>query len=150
MTKYPIEKMAAIIEELFKNGRNATVTVTGHSMSPMLYNNRSSVVLKKADPDKIKKSDVIFYKRRNGEYVLHRVVKLNDGTVNCCGDNETTVERAVKKENIIGVVIAFRRKGNLIGCNNFFYKIYCVLWVALLKQRRRIMKLNKKLRGKKQ
>lgn len=147
--EYNLEQIVPIITELFNNGRNATIGITGHSMAPLLYNKKSSVILSKCNPEKIKKYDILFYKRKDGSYVLHRAIKVNDNTVNCCGDNETQVEKCIKKQDVLGVVVAFRRKKKLHSCKNVFYKIYCFLWVALRHKRHDILDLNKKLRGKK-
>ena len=44
-------------------------TPVGTSMNPLLYERQDTVKLVKAD--KVQKYDVILYKRKSGEYVLH-------------------------------------------------------------------------------
>lgn len=144
---YPMEKIVTIINELFKNGKEAVITVTGNSMAPLFYHKRSRVTLVPCSGNSIKKYDIILYKRTSGEYVLHRVVNVRSTSIDCCGDSETQIEKGVKKTAVIGRVTEFYRKRKIMSTNNIIYKIYSVLWVALLKKRKTIMKLNKKLRG---
>ncbi|MBR4172782.1 MAG: S24/S26 family peptidase, partial [Clostridia bacterium] len=65
-------------------------TNVGVSMLPLIRENRDILIIKKAE--KLKKYDVVLFKRRNvkgrGEYVLHRIVKiLGDDKFFIAGDN---------------------------------------------------------------
>lgn len=54
-------------------GEKVFLTVTGNSMLPFLADGRDRVVLQRIEK-RPKKGDIIFYRRKNGAYVLHRVV----------------------------------------------------------------------------
>jgi hypothetical protein len=44
-----------------------------------------------------KKYDVIFYRRENGQYVLHRIIKIKKDGYVCRGDNQTAKEYPVSR-----------------------------------------------------
>ena len=146
--KVGISVLAPVFSELLEEGKTVKFTVVGNSMYPMLRSGVDSVVLEKKE--KLKKYDIPFYKRENGEYILHRIVKEKDGAFFCAGDNELELEYPVHKSQIIGVVSGFYRKDRYISAKNFFYICYSFFWVnfkylrfiffGLNKIRRRIKK----------
>jgi len=127
--KVSMSELAPIIEELTKDGSTVNFTVVGNSMYPMLRGSLDSVAIKKTD--KIKKYDIPLYKRENGEYILHRIVKTKPDAFGCCGDNQKVLEYPIYKEQIIGIVESFKRGKKEISCNNILYRIYSFVWVNL-------------------
>lgn len=95
---------STIEQELEERGR-ALIQTVGVSMEPLLHNRKSTVVIQRA-PEKLKKYDVVFYKRPNGEYVLHRVIKVREKDYLICGDNGLERE-PVSREGIIGIMTGF-------------------------------------------
>lgn len=96
-------------------------------MLPLLVQERDSVILIKPD-GALKKNDIAFYLRDNGQYVLHRVISCNDGKYVMCGDNQLQLEYDIEEKHIIGVVRSFNRKGKDISVNAPLYKLYLFLW----------------------
>ncbi len=123
-----IYQITPIIEELLSSGRDVRLTVVGNSMFPMLHSGTDSVVLTKVSRP-LSKYDIPLYRRKTGEYVMHRIVKVNDGFFTMNGDNQYTLESPVYPDMIIGVVREFYRKGKKISCTGFLYRSYCVFWV---------------------
>ena len=99
----------------------------GTSMLPLLVQERDSVIPIKPD-GALKKNDIAFYLRDNGQYVLHRVISCNDGKYVMCGDNQLQLEYDIEEKHIIGVVRSFNRKGKDISVNAPLYKLYLFLW----------------------
>ena len=97
----------------------------GKSMLPMLCEGRDSVVLSKAQ--RIKKYDIILYQRENGQYILHRVVKVGK-TYTCIGDNQFVLERGIANEQIVAVCITFTRKGKEYSTDSLMWRAYAVFW----------------------
>lgn len=97
----------------------------GKSMLPMLCEGRDSVVLSKAQ--RIKKYDIILYQRENGQYILHRVVKVGK-TYTCIGDNQFVLERGIANEQIVAVCTAFTRKGKEYSTDSLMWRAYAVFW----------------------
>ena len=124
-----LAELLPIIEEQLASGKEVCFSPNGVSMLPMLVPERDSVFLKAA-PDALKKYDLPLYRRENGQFVLHRVVRvLKNGTYVMCGDNQFSREDGVKNSQIIGVVTRFVRDGREISCKNLRYRIYCILRV---------------------
>ena len=78
-----LDDMMPTIRQTLAQGKNVTFTPGGVSMLPMLRPNRDSVTLSPL-PRQLKKYDLPLYRRNNGRYVLHRVVKVGK-TYTCMG-----------------------------------------------------------------
>ncbi|MBR2993708.1 MAG: S24/S26 family peptidase [Clostridiales bacterium] len=114
--------MISFEEELEKSGKLVYTTV-GVSMRPLIKQDRDIAIISKPE-GRLKKFDVAMYKRPNGQYVLHRVVKvLEDGYV-ILGDNCISKEYNIKDSQILGVLTSLNRKGKEIDLNSFGYKLY--------------------------
>jgi len=127
-----------IIVEKLNNGGKVEFTITGNSMTPLLYNKRDSVVLKKKDSN-YKKGDIIFYKRKNGQYILHRIVGKNKNGFILCGDFQRVLEYSVKDEQIFGFVVEINRKGKIFKIDSKLYKIYSSFWMSIRPYRKIFM-----------
>lgn len=124
-----LSEILPIIEEQLSYGKEVCFSPNGISMEPTLYAGRDSVTLK-SPPPKLKKYDIPLYCRNDGQFVLHRVVKVNkDNTYTMCGDNQHWREKGISHNQIIGVVSSFIRNGKYISCDNFFYQAYSMLRV---------------------
>lgn len=137
-------KMAAlspVIQELLAGGSTVQLTVTGYSMWPMLMHRRDQVELA-AVSSKLCKYDIPLYQRDNGDFILHRIIKIeNDGTYTCVGDGQTVLESGICHDQIVAVVYSFTRKGKKISCQNKGYQVYAVLWSMLLSVRPILLKI---------
>lgn len=133
---YFADVMPVIREKLESDGE-VSFTVSGTSMQPMVYNRKDTVTIKKAKLP-LKKYDVPFYQRDNGQYVLHRIVKVQkDGNYTCRGDNQDFNEPDVRNDQIIGVLTAFERNGKKVFVDKSLkYKLYCRLWMLMRPYRR--------------
>lgn len=126
-----------VMKEKLDAGGTVNFNPRGTSMLPMLHNDGDRVEIIKASQP-LKKYDLPLYRRPDGSFVLHRVVRKPrpDGSYVMCGDNQWHMEYGVKHSDIVGVVIAFERCGKHIKADNPFYRLYCVVWVALMPLRR--------------
>lgn len=121
--------MNSFEEELAKSGKLVYTTV-GVSMRPLIKQDRDISIIGKPD-GRLKKYDVAFYKRPNGQYVLHRVVKVLDEGYVILGDNCLRKEKNIREDQIIGVLISLVRGGKEIDLNSFGYKFYSRFWYAV-------------------
>jgi len=92
----------------------------------MLREGKDQVVLSPL-PEKLRKYDLPLYRRSNGQYVLHRVVKAGEEYI-CAGDNQFFLERGLRHEQMIAVVSSFIRDGKVYSCDHFGYRLYCRFW----------------------
>jgi len=129
-----LDELYPIIKEQLESDGTVRIPITGTSMIPLLVWGRDSVELVKCD--QAKKYDIIFYRRDNGQFVLHRIVGTNDKGFILCGDNQWVKELGIEKRHIIGVVKSITRNGKIIDVENRMYKFYSKLWTAILPLRR--------------
>lgn len=96
----------------------------GTSMLPTIVQLNDQVKLKK--PGYIKKYSIVLYRRENGKFVLHRVVKKpKNGIYTMCGDNQYYFEYGIKHSQVIAVVSHILKKnGKTINCNGLYNYIY--------------------------
>lgn len=125
-----LSEIYTVMKEMLDNGGTVNFNPRGTSMLPTLHNEGDRVILKKFS--KLKKYDLPLYIRDDGQFVLHRVHKVNpDGTYNMCGDNQWHIEKNVRPDQIIGTVIKIQRSGKTFTTKNIFYKLYVTIWVAI-------------------
>lgn len=141
-----MEDMIPLIKEQIANNGEVSFTPKGNSMLPMLRNNMDTVVLGSA-AGKLKKYQVALYLRDNGQYVLHRVVKVKVDYYVMRGDNQFVDEWGIRDDQIIGIVHSFTRKGRTYSCDSKTYIIYYKLWTATTYVRKYIRKCRR-LAGK--
>jgi len=111
--------------ELENNGVYASVT-RGNSMEPLFKTHRDVVIVKRIDCE-LKPYDVALYRGNDGNYILHRVLKVKDDYYVIRGDN-TFAKEYVPKCEVVGVLISFNRKGKEHSVSEFGYKLYSRLW----------------------
>lgn len=127
-----LAEMYPIMKEMLENGGTVNFPPHGTSMLPMLHDNGDMVMIKKPEKE-LKKYDLPLYIRPNGSFVLHRVVrKPENGVYTMCGDNQWHVEKGIKHDMIVGVVVSFTRKGRTVSSDNKLYKAYARIWVAIM------------------
>lgn len=121
-----LDELMPLIRAQLEAGGQVRFSPRGVSMLPMLRQGRDSVVLSPVT-GKLKKYDLPLYRRADGKYILHRIVKAGE-TYTCVGDNQFELERGVAHSRIIAVVTAFSRDGREIPVTDPAYRIYCRFW----------------------
>lgn len=140
-----LSEMLPVIEETLAAGGTVKLPITGTSMLPLLRAGRDTVMLSPVTGD-LQKFDIPFYRRRDGAFVLHRIVACTaDNTYTLCGDNQWVLEGGIRAEQIIGVVSEITRNGKTFSVNSKKYKRYVRIWHRLLPLRKYIVKLRGKL-----
>lgn len=132
--------MAFLAERLAAGQKVRYLGFRGVSMLPMLRQGKDSVELSPLPP-KLKKYDLPVYRRRDGQYVMHRVVAVKPDHYICLGDNTLTLEH-ISPEQMIGVVSAFKRGDKRIETDAFSYRVYCRLWLLTYPIRKMIPRLK--------
>ena len=91
-----------VIQEILDGGGEFRMLPRGKSMRPLIRETRDSVVLAKREMADIRRYDMLFYRRDNGQFVLHRLMRIEkDGTYIMCGDAQTVLEKGIRYEQII-------------------------------------------------
>ncbi len=115
--------LRAVLE---RDGR-LVYTCRGVSMLPLLRQNRDLMVIEKKTDRRCKRLDAVLFVRPNGQYVLHRILKVFDGGYWIVGDNCTGGENVSEKQ-VIGVLKGVQRGKKYINCNGKLCRIYAHLW----------------------
>lgn len=125
--KVSMEDVVPLIEECLQSGSSVTFFPKGISMLPMLRQGKDSVTLSPVS-GKLKKYDLPLYRRENGKYVLHRVVKVKNDEYIMAGDHQFEYESGISHRQIVAVVTEFQRDGRDHSVNEIGYQLYCRLW----------------------
>ena len=120
-----LDEMMPIVRESLSSGNSVRIHPYGTSMLPMLRQGKDSVVLSKIQEPK--KYDVILYQRKNGQYVLHRLVGIGEDYT-FLGDNQFVHEHGIEREQMIAYVSSFYRGDREVSVKKASYKLYCRLW----------------------
>ena len=124
---------------LLKKGYLVTMP-SGSSMLPLIRPDRDTVVIKRRIP---KKYDVVLYKRDNGKYILHRVLKIKDKEYVMCGDNQWKKEFGITEQQILGVMDGFYSDNKYFEISSYRYKLYVRFWCCFLWLRKMMIYLFK-------
>ena len=114
------------IEEILEKSGKHWQTTVGDSMQPMLRDRKNIVEIVKPQRA-LKRYDLPLYRRPNGKYVLHRILKVKKDYYITCGDNRYHREK-VPKEWIVGVASGYYKNGKFIPEKNFKYRLYVHIW----------------------
>lgn len=131
-------------EELDKKGI-LVYTNKGNSMYPLIRQEKDVLIIKKVNT-RLKKMDIPLYKRESGQYVLHRIIKVNENDYVIRGDNTYYNETGIRDDQILGVLSGVIREGKEISVNSLSYKIYSYFWYYTYYLRKLIIKTKRCIR----
>ncbi len=137
-----LKELWPVMEEQLNSGKKVKFIPEGISMLPMLRPGVDAVVLKK-QTGKLKKYDLPLYRRKNGQFVLHRVVGVRKNSYIMCGDNQYVLENGIDDTNILAVCDAFIKDGQEISADNKKYRAYAKKRVLKNTIRRNIVRLKR-------
>ena len=143
--KVSLREFEPVIREKLSSGGTIQIPITGTSMLPLLVQGRDSVILSPAS--QLKVNDIIFYKRDDGHFVLHRIIGNDDKGYILCGDNQWVKEYGITPKHIIGVVTEIIRDGVNININDKEYIKYCNRWAMTMAFRKPLVLTMSKIRA---
>lgn len=135
------------IEALLEQGETIQIHPQGYSMYPLFIPGRDEAIIGKADVDKLRRGDVVLYRREKSILVLHRIWAKKPEGFYMIGDNQMEVEGPLRPEQIKGVLLAFIKKGRKISVKNPFYIVLSSLWMLAKPLRGIVRKIRQKCRG---
>lgn len=125
-------------EALLREGAELPLVISGGSMLPFLAPGRDSVLLKSPDRP-LRRGDIVFYRRRNGMYVLHRLIRIRNGQCWMVGDAQTLIEGPLSEDCIFAYVTCVQRKGKTERPGTFWWEFFCTVWLWVTPLRRYIL-----------
>lgn len=130
----------SMLKELTDQGQEASMTVAGSSMTPFLIHERDLIVFKKPERS-LKRGDIVFFQRANGQYVLHRICKVKKEGYYIVGDAQREMEGPVAREQIFALVVRVKRDGRWMQPGDFWWEFFEHVWIHMIPFRRKIMKI---------
>lgn len=128
---------------LLEQAESVPLVISGDSMDPFLVHGRDTVYLSKVCRP-IKRGDMILYRRASGQYILHRVYEAKDDTLTLIGDGQVQLEPGIRREQVLALVSAVRRKDKLLKPGSFLWDFYEKVWIRVIRLRPRIFGRIKK------
>jgi len=98
-------------------------TNVGDSMMPFLREGRDLMVIEPRPAGRCKRLDAVLYKRPNGKYVMHRILKVRKNDYVLCGDNRVMREFGVQEDWIFGILTGIIRDGKTIPTTDWRYRL---------------------------
>ncbi len=120
-----IEELVPLLEEALGENRDFRMPVRGTSMLPFIRE-KDAVILTK--PGNLRKHDIVFYRREDGHYVLHRIFQVKNGFYVLMGDNQTRKEQPIYSSQVIAKVKEVVREGRIRPLKGFSYRCYEFFW----------------------
>lgn len=116
-----------VVRSILEEGKEVPLVVTGNSMMPFLIDRRDQVLIKRIERP-LKKGDIAFFQRENGQYIMHRIhfMRKDDRTGEnqfyFIGDGQKNIEGPIKETRIFGVITGVLRKGKYLDEHTFTWR----------------------------
>lgn len=134
------------VKEAIREGHTVTINVKGYSMRPFLEHCRDKVRL--APFTDLKVGDAVLAEFSPDDYVLHRIVEIDGDVVVMMGDGNLRNKEVCGKEDVVGVVTHYIRRGKTIPASDPRLQRRVRWWRKLLSVRRYLLyiyRINLKL-----
>lgn len=111
--KTPRKDLMDLFKEIINTGSGLRIRVTGRSMQPFLKGGEM-LTIQPASSAFLKRGDLILYSNRQGEPMLHRIMKISkshDGTItfHTKGDALRAFDEPVEQSAVLGKVCAIEK-----------------------------------------
>lgn len=141
MKKIANDVYIPMLKELVEEGKEVSMMISGSSMNPFLIHQRDYILMKKPQ-ELLKSGDMVFFQRKDGAYVMHRIHHMDqEGKLYIIGDAQTKMEGPIDQEQVFAIVTKVQRKGKWITSGNFWWEFFEHIWLHLIPFRRILMRL---------
>lgn len=118
-------------------GHDVTLPVKGESMLPFIRGDRDRVVVRRESS--YNKGEIVLAQLDNGNFVLHRIILMQNGVITLMGDGNLQGREQCHPEQIAGRVIALVRKGKRREYNTPSQRLLAWIWIQLCPLRRYLL-----------
>ena len=115
-------------------------------MTPTFKDRRDAVVLQGLTQWPPPRGTILFIQRPQGEFVLHRVIRVVGRNVILNGDGQVWMEGPIEQSQAIAQVTLFRRCGRYRSVDALGVRLYAGVWMALRPLRRKVFALYRALK----
>lgn len=140
MRKLDSDAYLSTLRDLVNQGQEVRLTISGSSMAPFLIHERDSILFSKPHTP-LKRGDMVFYQRPNGQFVMHRICAVKPEGLYIIGDAQTEIEGPVDPSSVFARITRVFRKGKWIGPGHFWWWFFQTAWLRLIPLRRLVMGL---------
>ena len=130
----------SVLREIAEEGKVVSMRIAGNSMSPFLCHNRDYIYFTKPDRE-LWVGDMVFYQRRNGQYVMHRIYKVGEDGYYIVGDAQTEIEGPVARDQIFAFITKVKRKDRILQPGDFWWEFFEHVWIRMILLRRPAVRL---------
>lgn len=141
-----------VVRSVLEEGKEVPLVVTGNSMMPFLIDRRDQVLIRRIEKP-LKKGDIAFFQRKNGQYIMHRIhfIRKDDRTGEnqfyFIGDGQKQIEGPILENQIFGVITRVCRKGKYLDEHTFTWKFFKNIWRYVIPFRMLLIRIYSLFRG---
>lgn len=128
----------SMLKELTDQGKEVSMVIAGNSMSPFLIHGRDSIFFRKVEGE-LKKGDMVFFRRTNGQFIMHRIWKVKPEGYYIVGDAQQEIEGPIVRKQIFAVITKVMRKGKVAEPGDFWWEFFEHVWINMVPLRRKII-----------
>ncbi len=140
------------VKQIIEQEGSVKIRIKGYSMTPVLMDNRDELLLSPCT--KLKKWDIVLALLSNGQYVLHRIIKIDGNRITLMGDGNVRGCEFCYTKDIVAIVSEIYRYGFFLELKNTHSiiskkghllkadSLEWYWWILLSNVRRRIIKLR--------
>ena len=132
------------VESEIAAGKSIRFRVKGHSMFPLLRNNKDEVTLSPLNRQP-EINDIVLF-RYHGKHILHRIIAIDGNTYTIQGDGIYLSCEKCTSQDIIGIVTQIHKNGKMaIGATSKRSLFYNFCWQRLRFCRRFLLVLLRRI-----
>lgn len=141
------EELMPEYEELLRAGAVLPLVVSGGSMLPFLAPGRDTVYLKAIDRP-LRRGDIVFYRRADGRYILHRLHRIDGEKCWFVGDAQDDIEGPLNIKCAFAYVTEALRKGKTQKPGCICWDFFENIWPLAVGSRKGLISLYSRIRSK--
>lgn len=130
----------SVLREIAESGKVVSLRISGGSMTPFLAHGRDYIYFTKPDRE-LRRGDMVFYQRQNGQYVMHRIYKKKADGYYIVGDAQAEIEGPVAESQIFARIVKVKRKDRLLQPGDFWWEFFEHVWIRIVPLRMPIVRL---------
>ena len=130
----------SVLREIAESGKVVSLRISGGSMTPFLAHGRDYIYFTKPDRE-LRRGDMVFYQRQNGQYVMHRIYKKKADGYYIVGDAQAEIEGPIAESQIFARIVNVKRKGRLLQPGDFWWEFFEHVWIRIVPLRKPIVRL---------
>lgn len=106
------------------------LTLDGVSMQPLIRKNRDVVIMLPLERP-VKRGDIVLFRRGDGRYAAHRVMRAFSGGVQTIGDACRQPDPWMRADEVLGLAVCLRRGRLTLRLDSAFCRAFGRAWMAV-------------------